>query len=327
MQSLVKSVVFHGQKKVAFEDFPYDVRPPGPGELTGRTLMTLISPGTELNSAFERVRESPAVGGYAAIIEVDVVGADVTSVQPGDRVFMQGGHRARHRGRAVDAIPIPAGLPSEVAVFCRLAGVSWTTLVTTRARPAELVVVFGLGIVGNLAAQIFHAGGYRVVAVDVNESRCALARKLGLPDARTAIAADDTAIRGNAAIVIDCSGHEGVALEGCRIVRKGGEVVLIGVPWKKRSDASAFDVMHAVFHKYATLRSGWEWSVPNQPTDFVTGSIRDNFAGAIQWLAAGRLKVDGLAQVLSPADAQRVYDELLTQSFPTLSAIFDWTKV
>src|SRR5688572_21397901 len=56
----VKSVVFHGEKRVVLEDFAFDDSPPKPGELTGRTLVTLISPGTELSSAFERVRESPA---------------------------------------------------------------------------------------------------------------------------------------------------------------------------------------------------------------------------------------------------------------------------
>jgi threonine dehydrogenase-like Zn-dependent dehydrogenase len=319
----VKSVVFHGSKRVVCEEFPFDGTA-GPGEIAGRTLVTLVSPGTELNSAFERQSESPGVGGYAAIVEIDTVGAGVTHLKPGDRVFTQGGHRARYRGDANMAIPVPAGLASEQAVFCRLAGVSWTTLVSTKARPHDRVVVVGLGLVGNIAAQMFASAGYRVTALDIDANRRDLAVKVGLPDVRASIAADDKEIRGQAAMVIDCTGHEAVVVDACRMVRKGGEVVLIGVPWKKRSDATAFELVDAVFHKYVVLRSGWEWSLPRQPQDFAAGSIVGNYRGALDWLAEERIKVIGLATIMSPANAPAAYDGLFTQSLSTLSVIFDW---
>ena len=53
--------------------------------------------------------------------------------------------------------------------------------------------------------------------------------------------------RGGTALVTDAN-----------LTVPGGEVVLIGVPWVKRTDLSAFDLLHAVFHRYVYLRSGWE---------------------------------------------------------------------
>ena len=45
---------------------------------------------------------------------------------------------------------------------------------------------------------------------------------------------------------------------------------------------------------------------------------------ALAWLAAGKLNVAGLASAYSPVRAQEVYEGLLSQSFPTPTALFDW---
>lgn len=108
------------------------------------------------------------------------------------------------------------------------------------------------------------------------------------------------------------------------MVRKRGEVVLIGVPWKQRCDATAFQVMHVVFHRYLVLRSGWEWEVPFQPREFMSGSMIANFRGALRWLADGRLKAAGLYRKASPADAGRVYDDLFHGRGDGLSVVFEW---
>jgi threonine dehydrogenase-like Zn-dependent dehydrogenase len=163
---------------------------------------------------------------------------------------------------------VPAGLAPADAALARLAAVSWTTLATTAARPPARVAVCGLGIVGNLAAQI---------------------------------------------------------LDACRLVRKGGEVVLVGVPWRKRTELPAFDLLHAVFHRYVHLRSGWEWEVPRQPSDFRHGSIRENLEGALAWLASGRLRTTGLYRVADPREPQPVYEALRDQR-GELTAVFDWDR-
>ena len=47
----------------------------------------------------------------------------------------------------------------------------------------------------------------------------------------TAVPVEDPAYAGEVELVIECSGHEQAAFDGCRIVRKRGEVVLVGAPW------------------------------------------------------------------------------------------------
>jgi len=112
--------------------------------------------------------------------------------------------------------------------------------------------------------------------------------------------------------------------DGCRAVRRRGEAVPVGVPWEKRVDMPAFDVLDAVYHNYAILRSGWKGEVPRQREDFWTGSICDNLGAAIEWIAAGRVRVDGLWDARAPRDCQAAYQDLLKGRCQKLSVLLDW---
>src|ERR1700722_19992881 len=63
------------------ELYSYEDVPLGPHDVRGRTLSTLISPGTEL--AWLNGDDFPIRPGYAAVFEVEAVGADVKAVRVG----------------------------------------------------------------------------------------------------------------------------------------------------------------------------------------------------------------------------------------------------
>lgn len=180
----------------------------------------------------------------------------------------------------------------------------------------------------NLAAQIFKHCGYEVTVSDPVQARRELARNIGLGDIRETISADPASDLDNEILLhLECSGHEQAVLDGCRLIRQRGEVVLLGVPWRKRTEIPAFDLLHAVFHRYAHLRSGWEWEIPATPQAFHNVSIRQNTVAALQWLADGHISVSGLAELYSPRDAAGVYDGLRKQTLSTPGAIFDWRQL
>ena len=94
-------------------------------------------------------------------------------VKPGQRVYSMGNHASVVR---IDAqqrfcVPVPDDLPDERAVFVRLANVSMTTMRTTISHGGDGVAVVGLGLIGNLAAQVFQACGMRVNALDLAAAR------------------------------------------------------------------------------------------------------------------------------------------------------------
>jgi threonine dehydrogenase-like Zn-dependent dehydrogenase len=182
-----------------------------------------------------------------------------------------------------------------------------------------------LGVVGNLAAQNFARCGYEVMACEPDERRREIARECGLKKVLPAVPVDDPNVAGKVGLVVDCSGHEQAVLDGCNVIRKRGEVVLIATPWRRYTDMYAHTILHAIFHKYVVMRSGWEWEVPRHTTDFRTNSIYGNLAAALRWLAEGHVKVDNLADMVPPRDAQQAYQNLLHKQSERLTYTFDWT--
>lgn len=321
----MKRVVITGHQQAELMEVPNPDQPVAAANIRGRALVTLVSSGTELNHAYLAEDGFPKGVGYAAVFQVESVGDNVTNFAPGDIVFGAGNHGDTHELAAASAVKVPAGLAPEVAVFARLMGVSMTTLNNAAAHPPAKVLVTGLGPVGYLAAQVFQRCGYDVTAADPVEARCQVAREAGIADVRTSIAvevAED--LKGRISLHVECSGHEQAVLDGCRLIRRKGECVLVGVPWRKRADIQTFDLLHAVFHNYVNLRSGWEWEIPRTEEMYRLHSIIENFRAAIRWLQEGSIKVEALASLHSPADCQQVYAKLLDQSLATPAAIFDW---
>lgn len=323
----INKIIFKAREEAALETEEMPETPLGDDEISGPTLVSAVSPGTEL-AVYRGLLKGgnfPCASGYAAVFEAENIGRNVKRVRAGDKIFCMGNHKSFQRLRECDAILVPHDLPAERAVFARLMGITMSTLVTTTARPPSRVLVTGLGIVGHLAAQIFQSCGYNVLACDPAEERCRLALKNNIKNVQGAIPVDDPSLAGKIALCIDCSGHEQAVSDACKMVQKRGEIVLVGVPWARRTGLFAHDILSAVFHRYIVLRSGWEWEVPVHPTDFRTGSIMENLAGAIQWIGENKIRLDGIYTKHHPGEAQTVYQNLMRMHNCLLTAVFDWT--
>ncbi len=321
------AVQFVAREQAELHAVERDPTPLAPDEIAGSSIVTLISAGTETTGSYSADSGFPRGSGYAAVFQAEVVGAEVTDVQAGDYIFCMGNHRSYHRVKRDAAIPLPQGLAPETGVFARLMNVSLTTLTTTTARPPERVVVTGLGIIGNLAAQNFTHAGYEVFACEPIESRRKVAIECGLKNVLPAVPVADPDIVDTVALVVDCSGHEQAVLDGCNVVRKKGEVVLIATPWRRYTEMYAHTILRAIFHRYVVVRSGWEWELPHQATEFRTNSIYGNLNAGVRWLGEGRMCVAPLATKISPGDAQTAYQNLLHKRNERLTYLFDWTTL
>lgn len=320
IQGRAVSIVAHQQ--AALVDF--DLPPLAPDEVRGRTLCSLVSPGTEVSGDYLG-DTFPKFPGYSCVFEVEEVGSAVEGISPGQILFGPGSHRSIQQLTQDRVVPVPLDLAPETAVLARLMGVSLTTLMTTTARPGDFVLVIGAGPVGFLAAQNFKLSGYRVGVVEPNSSRREIVQQSGIERVYAAIPRDDSEVAGKVALVVECSGHEQAAIDSCKIVRKRGEVVLVGVPWKKRTDAAAFDLVSAVFLNYAVLRSGWEWELPwQQKDDFRPWSVMEGFSRSLCWLKEGRIHHEGLISLWNPAECGTLYEQLAAALGKGLFQVFDW---
>ena len=124
-------------------------------------------------------------------------------------------------------------------------------------------------------------------------------------------------------------------LDACNLVRHGGEVVLVGVPWRKLADISAHEILRAVFFNYVNLRSGWEWELPILSRAFVweellegynnaSHDIMGGFERALEWLRRGHVQVDGLVRTASPAEPASLYDAIGKREIAEPLIVLDW---
>ncbi|WP_292836777.1 zinc-binding alcohol dehydrogenase [Microbacterium sp.] len=305
--------------EIALIDF--DRQAVGTDEVAGPTIATVLSPGTELAVAYG-TRDSiplPADLGYSAVFRVEEVGRDASGWAPGDLGVTLGPHASWQRRSADDVLHVPSGLTPRTATFARLMNVPMSAVATSASRPGRRAAVLGLGLIGQLTARVLQASGFNTVAADASEIR----RNLLPPS----IPAFDTLADESVDFLVECSGTEGGVNAGLRALKPGGELVLSGVPWLRRSDASAFDVLDPVFHKFLTLRSGWEWQLPWRSKQWVPSIDLATLMGqSLTWLADGIVDVSGLATTIAPEDVPDYYLAVKTRTASTLTAIVEWEK-
>jgi 2-desacetyl-2-hydroxyethyl bacteriochlorophyllide A dehydrogenase len=327
-------IVFPEPMVVEVEQFDVDADNLGPYEVVVRTHTTLISPGTELARLQGKLMFDSDVPppfpkndiGYANIGTV-VAAGEALAVKPGDRVYTMGTHASTVRidARQLLCVPVPESLSDEDAVFARLATVSMTTLVNTIARAGDQIGVIGLGLVGNLAAQVFQAAGMFVNAFDLAPHRRELAVTTGI---RSVHGAEGMALFDQAhRLVIEATGSAKAQASAVAMTAPGGEIVMIGAPWGGDANSvPSSQLTRLIFFRFLRLRSGSEWEIPRQPEPLAIGSIHQNSVTALQWLADGRLNVKPLVtHRIRAAEAASAYDGLLNRPNDYLGVLIDWT--
>ena len=132
---------------------------------------------TTLEAARGRLQQPMALG-YSSAGTVIEVGEDVMGLNQGDRVACAGGGYATHA--EVVAVPanlvvrLPDEVPFESAAFATLGAIAMQGVRLADVRLGEVVAVIGLGLLGQLAAQILKAAGCLVIGTDLRPERVEL---------------------------------------------------------------------------------------------------------------------------------------------------------
>ena len=327
-----------GLREARFEPFALPTEQLGPTEVVVRTRVTLLSGGTE-GAGFlgQPLPDRPAPPlprqtGYANIGEVVARGRAVEGIAEGDLVYTMSPHASIARVDAAErlCIKVPPDLPAEEAVFVRLITVPLTTLRTAAARAGDRAAVVGLGLVGNLGAQLLEIAGLPTTGVDLVASRRELARRCGVSsvvDPR-----QDGALRAEHRLVLEATGTAKGTMTALALAQLGGEVSLVGTPWTADPSVPASDVFRAVHLRYLTLRSGWEWQLPlfGRPGEpdaiHQPGSIVESSRYAFDLLGRGRIRVRELiTHRYAPSECQRAYEGAVDRKDEQLGVIFDWS--
>ena len=122
--------------------------------------------------------------GYSAAGEVKAVGAGLEGLfRTGDRVAVAGAGLANHAELNVVprslAAPIPDDVPDDDACYGTVAAIALHAVRNLGLGLGDVAAVIGIGLVGQLAAQLLALSGARVLALDYDRQRLDLAQRLG----------------------------------------------------------------------------------------------------------------------------------------------------
>jgi len=259
----MKASVYLGPKSLAVVEVP-DL-PMAADELRIRTLYSGISHGTEMNvyrghAPFFKKEYDPATRlfvdakeektwqypirscdpgvwylGYSSVGKVVEKGPDVQGVEIGDIVYTDGPHQSEVIRKADRVFKVPPGVnPKHAVVFTNLV-TAFNGILDAKIKLGDVVVVMGLGVVGQLVAQLAKMSGGTVIGVDMIEMR----RQAALDNGADAVfdpAASDVAMEVRAMtrnrgadVVIDVSGSHHALNEAIRIVAP--EQTIVAMSW------------------------------------------------------------------------------------------------
>ena len=338
----IREVVVTGQNQVELQTADIDTPVLAANELLIDTEYTFISSGTELANytgrepkVFQKGEwcEYPWRSGYANVGIVREVGAGVTRAVPGDRVFTYGRHASTilySQDRLV--APVKQAMDPAVVAASRMAGVAMTAIVVGEIGANPWVVVFGLGLVGNLASQMFRIHGCRVIGVDPVAERRKLAQRCGIEhtvggstDAAQAEIQEITdGDLGN--ITVDAVGHSGVVMQALRATANHGQIIILGSP-RVRVDGNLTELLSDTHLRWITIRGALEWCVPMYPDIGDRTSQWSKQQTIFDWMARGELHVAPLiSHRLKPEQIKQAYDGLLNEPNVYTGVVLDWTS-
>lgn len=217
----------------------FDAPPPGSDEIA----VAVRAAGLNFADVFCRLGlyaaapPIPFVPGFEVAGEIEAVGSDVTSFQPGDRVVAVtrfGGYASRVNVSAALARPLPSGWSfEEGAGFPVVYLTAWHGLVTIgRIAASETIVVqSAAGGVGTAACQIGRALGARVIGTVGSEAKREAARAAGASEVivspRYDVWAEVARMSPGVDIVFDAVGGRGLR-RGFLALRPGGRLISYG---------------------------------------------------------------------------------------------------
>lgn len=309
-----------------------------PTDILIETEYSIVSAGTELacRAGIEGWAPLPHCPGYGSIGRVIAHGPEAKNVTIGQRVLTFGKH-AKHALTDHMAVPVPAGLNPATATFARMAAISIAASRVSDAELGDFVAVIGLGLVGNLSAQLFGLAGCEVIAIDPSPRRREQAKACGIPHVLASgpdLQAKVAAITGGrmCAAVIEATGLSAVALDTApKVAGVQAEIVLLGSPRAPHTaEVTAFlSGVHLALGA-ASVKGALEWRFPvlSHPNGLYKHSIENNVQQLLRLLSRNKLSVEPLlTHLASPADCHAVYEGLATQKDIYTGVVFDWSKV
>lgn len=317
-----KGVVFTAPEQVKVLDI--EIPEPGPNEVGIRVLYSGISIGTErwiLTSKYKGT-SYPLVSGYQLCGIVEEVGSNVTNLNKGDIVFarysrilgnvrsMWAGHVSYAVNDSTQVLKVPEGVSPMEASLAVMPAVPWHGIQLTKINKGDLVIVIGMGLIGQMAAQLARILGAKVIALEPLEKRRKLAELYSADIAFNPLKDNvESYVRKEkeegADVIIDTSANASAINSSFNWIRVNGRYCLQGYyPGLTCIDLFLPHAKQIMFFN---------------PTDC------EGVDKVLEFIAQGKLKLKPLiTHQFSVEDAPKAYDLLLRHPEEALGMVLRW---
>jgi predicted dehydrogenase/threonine dehydrogenase-like Zn-dependent dehydrogenase len=307
-----------------------------------KVRMMLDKIGTDgLLPTIEAVRnklDQPIALGYCNAGVVIEVGEGVTGFKPGDRVASNGRHAEMVCVPSNLCAKIPDAVPDDAAAFTALGAIALHGIRLAQPTLGEAFAVIGLGLVGLMTVQLLRAQGCRVLGVDFDRNRSALARQFGAETVDLESDGDPVAAamafsmgRGVDGVLIAASTQSSDPVrQAARMCRKRGRIVLVGVTGLElsRTDFYEKELTFQVSCSFGPGRYDPEYEEKGRdyPLGYVRWTEQRNFEAVLEMMFEGRLDVTPLISHRFPiGDATKAY-EAITRDARALGVLIEYPK-
>ena len=367
----MKQLIRKGLKQIIIDEVPDPVVIPH--HVLVRPLYSLISSGTETASIHQEgvlraVADNPsqlakiwnvlkvqgpmstfaevkakfseyAVLGYSGAGVVAEKHSTVQDIQVGDRVAYGGegtGHGETILVGTKLVVPVPDSVPFEHACFATLGSIALNSVRIANLSLGENVAVLGLGLVGQLIAQLAKLQGANVVAVDLKPQRVDLARQLGADHALLGGSAlADQVVSITAGTGVDCviiaaaAKSSAPCHQAVQICADRGRIVDVGAvdlsfPWYEmyRKEIQLFMARAYGPGSYDPL---YEKQGQDYPINYVRWTENRNMAEFLRLVSLGRIQLAPLITHQFPLDqAPKAYETIMGPSSSSLAVLLKY---
>jgi len=274
-----------------------------------------------VRTKLETLKELGYSSAGTVVLSMDTAGA----FRPGDRVAC-GGSSASHAGiisvQQNLVVKVPGAVPLDHAAFTTLGSIAMQGVRQAGPRLGEYVCVIGLGLLGQITAQILRANGCRVFGIDTSAAMVGLARTLGCHAAMARGDADlDSGLdsftggHGFDSVIITAAAKTSDPVElATAILRQKGVIVVVGavpmnIPREPHFYKKELELKISCSYGPGRYDPVYEEEGHDYPYGHVRWTENRNMAAFVDLLEAGSVAVKPLiTHVFDIDQAGKAYD-------------------